>query len=84
MSNLILKAERSVPVQGMEGVVFRDARYGPVEVVQVVNEEVSPSRWLVSLWVKPADGDKKVFLEGCEADLAFLLQSFEARDEAVA
>lgn len=84
MCNQIRKAERGLPVVGMEGVVFRDPRYGPVEVVQVLNEPLANGRWAVSIWVKEASPQKKAFLEGCEVELGFVLQGFEARDAAVA
>lgn len=84
MANQILKATRRCPAEGMEGVVFRHPRYGPVEVVQVLNEPMPGGVWEVTLWVTDAAPHKKAFLEDCEANLDFVLQSFAARDAACA
>jgi len=82
MSDLILKAERGEPTTGIEGVVFRHPRYGPVEVVQVANERLANGRWKVTMWVTPAGEHKRAVLESCELELSTLLQSLSAPEAA--
>lgn len=76
--DMILKAERGQPAdRTLEGMVFRHPRYGPVEVVQIVNEPLASGRYMVHTWVTPATGPKESFLKECEVSLERLLQSFE-------
>lgn len=80
MTNLILKAQRNAPAdKGMEGVVFRHPRYGPVEVAGVGNAPLPGGKWEVSLWVIDPAPEKTAFLEQCELELGQFLQLFEAR-----
>ena len=83
MSDMILKAKRNSRVEGMEGVVFRHPRYGPVKVVQVAHARLVDG-FEVTLWVTPASEDEKAFLAGCELSMEQMCQSFAARDAAVA
>ena len=83
MSDMILKAKRNSRVEGMEGVVFRHPRYGPVKVVQVAHSRLVDG-YEVTLWVTPASDNEKAFLEGCELSLDQLCQSFAANAAAVA